>query len=109
LDDHYAILADECSDISHKEQLAVCLRYVNKLARICEWFLAIVHVAGTTSLELKAAIQSLLSRHHLTITQIRGQGFDGASSMKGEVKGLKILITKESPSAYYVHCFAHQL
>jgi hypothetical protein len=29
--------------------------------------------------------------------------------MKGEVKGLKTLIMKESPSAYYVHCFAHQL
>jgi Mrp family chromosome partitioning ATPase len=29
--------------------------------------------------------------------------------MKGEVKGMKTLIMKESPSAYYVHCFAHQL
>jgi len=108
-DDHYAILADECSDISHKEQLAVCLRYVDKLGRVCERFLAVVHVAGTTSLELKAAIQSLLCRHHLTITQIRGPGYDGASNMRGEVKGLKTLIMKESPSAYYVHCFAHQL
>ena len=83
--------------------------YVDKLGRVCERFLAVVHVAGTTSLELKAAIQSLLCRHHLTITQIRGQGYDGASNMKGEVKGLKTLIMKESPSAYYVHCFAHQL
>jgi hypothetical protein len=33
----------------------------------------------------------------------------GASNMKGEVKGLKTLIMKDSPSAYYVHCFAHQL
>jgi hypothetical protein len=29
--------------------------------------------------------------------------------MKGEIKGLKTLIMKESPSAYYIHCFAHQL
>jgi hypothetical protein len=43
------------------------------------------------------------------MTQIRGQGYDGASNMKGEIKGLKTLIMKESPSAYYVHCFAHQL
>jgi hypothetical protein len=33
----------------------------------------------------------------------------GASNMKGEVKGLKTLIMKDSPSACYVHCFAHQL
>jgi hypothetical protein len=29
--------------------------------------------------------------------------------MKGPVNGLKKLIMDESPSAYYVHCFAHQL
>lgn len=108
-DEHYAILADESSDISHKEQLVVCLCYVDKLGGVCERFLAVVHVAGTSSLQLKTAIQSLLTSHHLTLTQIRGQGYDGASNMKGEVKGLKTLIMKESPSAYYVHCFAHQL
>ncbi|XP_057464445.1 uncharacterized protein LOC130754290 [Actinidia eriantha] len=29
--------------------------------------------------------------------------------MQGELNGLKALILKESPCAYYVHCFAHQL
>ncbi|PKU74715.1 hypothetical protein MA16_Dca004906 [Dendrobium catenatum] len=29
--------------------------------------------------------------------------------MRGEFNGLKTLIMKENPSAYYVHCFAHQL
>jgi hypothetical protein len=43
--DHYAILADESSDMSHKEQLALCLRYVDKLGRICERFLGVVHVS----------------------------------------------------------------
>jgi hypothetical protein len=47
-DDHYAIIADECSNVSHKEQLGVCLRYVDKLGRVCERFLGLVHVAGTT-------------------------------------------------------------
>jgi hypothetical protein len=108
-DDHYVILADECSDVSHKEQLGVCLHYVDKLGRVCERFLGLVHVAGTTSLSLKSAIQSLLICYHLILTQIRGQGYDGASNMKGEIKGLKTLIMKESTSAYYIHCFAHQL
>jgi hypothetical protein len=43
------------------------------------------------------------------MAQIRGQGYDGANNMKGEIKGLKTLIMKESPSAYYIHCFAHKL
>jgi hypothetical protein len=29
--------------------------------------------------------------------------------MKCHVNGLKKLIMEESPSAYYVHCFVHQL
>ena len=60
-------------------------------------------------MSLKEAIATLLIDHGLTITQIRGQGYDGASNMRGEIKGLKTLIMKESPSAYYIHCFAHQL
>ncbi|KAI4985706.1 hypothetical protein ZWY2020_018336 [Hordeum vulgare] len=108
-DEHYAILADESSDASHKEQLAICIRYVDKVGKGCERFLGVVHVANTTSLSLKAAFESLLIDHHLSLTQIHGEGYDGASNMKGEIKGLKTLIMNESPSAYYIHCFAHQL
>jgi len=43
------------------------------------------------------------------ITRIRGQCYDGDSNMKGHIKGLKTLIMQESPSAYYIHCFSHQL
>ncbi|KAH1262735.1 Zinc finger MYM-type protein 1 [Glycine max] len=40
---------------------------------------------------------------------IRGKGYDGASNMRGKFGGLRTLIQNENPSAYYVHCFAHQL
>ncbi|XP_039036804.1 uncharacterized protein LOC120173794 [Hibiscus syriacus] len=36
-------------------------------------------------------------------------GYDGASNMKGELNGLKTLILRETQSAYYIHCFGHQL
>ena len=45
----------------------------------------------------------------MSTTQIREQGYDVASNIKGDIKGLKTLIMQESPSAYYIHCFAHQL
>jgi hypothetical protein len=85
------------------------LRYVDKLGRPCEHFIEVVHVDDTTSLSLKEAIRGLLVSHGLSMTQIRGQGYDGASNMKGNIKGLKTLTMKESPCAYYIHCFAHQL
>ena len=81
-DEPYTILADESSDISHKEQLALCLRYVDDLGRPCEHFIGVVHVNDTSSLSLKEAIEALLVSHGLTMTQIHGQGYDGASNME---------------------------
>ncbi|XP_060966851.1 uncharacterized protein LOC115703951 [Cannabis sativa] len=52
---------------------------------------------------------AVVLRYGLSISKLRGQGYDGASNMQGEFKGLKTLILKENPSAFYVHCFAHQL
>jgi hypothetical protein len=43
------------------------------------------------------------------MTQVRGQGYDGASNMRDEFNGLRALIMRENSSAYYIHCFAHQL
>ncbi|KAK8631833.1 hypothetical protein V6N13_028611 [Hibiscus sabdariffa] len=34
---------------------------------------------------------------------------DYTSNMKDELNGLKTLIMRETQSAYYIHCFAHQL
>jgi hypothetical protein len=48
-------------------------------------------------------------KYNLSFAMVCGQGYDGASNMKGNANGLKKLIMDESPYAYYVHCFAHQL
>ena len=105
----FSILVDESRDVSMKEQMAVVLRYVDENGCVIERFVGVEHVANTTALSLKDAIDMLLSRHGLSVSRLRGQGYDGASNMRGEFNGLKTLILKENPRAYYVHCFAHQL
>ncbi|XP_027158050.1 zinc finger MYM-type protein 1-like [Coffea eugenioides] len=105
----FAILCDESCDASTKEQLAVVIRYVDLHGYVIEHFLGILHVSDATALSLKKAIDVLFSKHGLSISQIRGQGYDSASNMRGEYSGLKTLIMKENGSAYYIHCFAHQL
>ncbi|XP_059285607.1 uncharacterized protein LOC132039078 [Lycium ferocissimum] len=45
----------------------------------------------------------------LSPSYIRGQCYDGASNMQGDLNVLKILIQKESKAAHFIHCFAHQL
>ncbi|GAV77293.1 Dimer_Tnp_hAT domain-containing protein/DUF4371 domain-containing protein, partial [Cephalotus follicularis] len=105
----FSILIDESRDVSVKEQMAIVLRYVDDKGCVIERFLAIVHVLDTTASSLKTAIDMLFSTHGLSISRIRGQGYDGASNMQGEFNGLKSLIIKENKAAFYVHCFAHQL
>ncbi|GFY95342.1 dihydroxyacetone kinase [Actinidia rufa] len=105
----FSILIDEARDISIKEQMAFVIRYVNKEGHVIERFLGIEHVTNTSALALKKAVEDLFCRHGLSISRLRGQGYDGASNMQVELNGLKALILKESPCAYYVHCFAHQL
>ncbi|XP_025661868.1 uncharacterized protein [Arachis hypogaea] len=49
------------------------------------------------------------SRHKFDVQNLRGQGYDRASNMRGEWNGLQALFLKDCPFAYYIHCLAHRL
>ncbi|KAL5583619.1 hypothetical protein UlMin_016061 [Ulmus minor] len=100
---------DESRDVSIKKQMVVMFRYVNKKGYVIESFIGIEHVANTTAVSLKTSIDKLFSKHELSISRLRGQGYDGVSNMSGEFNGLKTIIMKENECAFFVHCFAHQL
>ncbi|XP_042446604.1 uncharacterized protein LOC122031573 [Zingiber officinale] len=98
-DNIFSLMVDECRDNSVKEQMRVVLRYVNKHGCVIERFLAIVHVFDTSAISLKKAIDELFAKHKLSLSRLIGQGYDGASNMRGEYNGLKALILKENSSA----------
>ncbi|XP_050222582.1 uncharacterized protein LOC126672671 [Mercurialis annua] len=89
--------------------MGIVIRYVNKSGCIIERFLGLVHVTDTSAASLKKGIYYFFSKYGLSISSLRGQGYDGACNMRGEFNGLKSLILKENSQAYYIHCFAHQL
>ncbi|XP_009607176.1 uncharacterized protein [Nicotiana tomentosiformis] len=107
--DFFGILVDESKDVSHKEQMALVMRYVNKEGELIERFFGLVHVKATTTHALQKIIYFLLLQHLLSSSLIRRQGYNGASNMQGEINGLKTLILKDNPLAYCIHCFDHQL
>jgi hypothetical protein len=82
---------------------------VNKKGEVLERLLGVEHVVDTTSLSLKTSLDDLFEKHNLSMSRLRGQGYDGASNMRGELNGLKKLVLDDNPHAFYVHCFAHQL
>nr|XP_028965157.1 zinc finger MYM-type protein 1-like [Malus domestica] len=81
-DRFFSILVDEARDVSLKEQMAMVLRYVDDNGHVIERFVGIQHVTDTTSSSLKDAIDTLFSRNGLSISKLRGQGYDGASNMR---------------------------
>ncbi|XP_019085575.1 PREDICTED: zinc finger MYM-type protein 1-like [Camelina sativa] len=89
--------------------MAVVFRFVDKSGAVKERFIGVVHVKETSSASLKSAIDNLFAKYGLSLKRLRGQGYDGASNMKGEFNGLRALVVGENNAAYYVHCFAHQL
>ncbi|XP_019223336.1 PREDICTED: uncharacterized protein LOC109205114 [Nicotiana attenuata] len=80
--DYFGILADESKDISHHEQMALALRYVDKKGQVNEPFISLVRVSDTSAKSLKEAVLSLLMKHSLSPSKIRGQGYDGATVAK---------------------------
>ncbi|XP_075494879.1 uncharacterized protein LOC142532472 [Primulina tabacum] len=108
-DKYFCILVDEARDISKREQMAIILRFVNNHGILTQRFFAIKSVSDTTSMNLKNEISNVLVHHDLHVKKIRGQGYDGASNMRGAWNGLQALFLKDCPYAYYVHCFAHRL
>ncbi|KAL1289943.1 hypothetical protein AAHE18_20G094200 [Arachis hypogaea] len=108
-DAKFCIIVDEARDESKKEQMAIVLRFVTLDDFVKERFFYLVHVTDTCATTLKKELISVLSHYNLQVENIRGQGYDGASNMRGESNGLQALFLKDSPQAYYVHCFAHRL
>ena len=67
--------------MSGKEQMAVVLRYVDKYGIVKERFVGLVDVKETASSSLKSYIDALFVKYNLSLKQLRGQGYDGASNI----------------------------
>ncbi|XP_073051217.1 uncharacterized protein [Primulina eburnea] len=80
----FCILVDEAIDESNKEQMAINLRYVDRDGFIRERFFEVFHIKNTSALTLKKEICNVFNQYHLLIENLRGQGYDGASNMRGE-------------------------
>lgn len=104
----YSIMADESTDVSSKEELSVCGRWIEN-GKAAEHFLGIIHARGVTAGALTQYLLDFLQNRGISTQKLRGLGFDGASTMSGARTGVQIRMRYHSPSALYVHCRCHQL
>ncbi|CAC5408033.1 unnamed protein product [Mytilus coruscus] len=101
--------ADETTDVSNKEMLSVCLRFVSCNREIKEVFFDFVHLRQTSGEKIANAILESLRDHNIDITKCRGQGYDGAAAMSSMRVGVQARIKERAPLALYVHCNSHVL
>jgi hypothetical protein len=105
----YSVLADEATDCSSIEQMPIVLRYVDSNKEINERFVKFVQCEGVTGEALATNIEDTLQELSLPLENCRGQGYDGASAMSSQSKGVSGRILKKNPKALYVHCSSHRL
>lgn len=105
----YAIMCDETTDASRKEQMSINVRYVDEELSVHETFLGFYDIPATDSETLFNVIIDALTRFDMKLNKCRGQCYDGASNMSGEITGLQTRIRELEARAYYTHCAGHNL
>lgn len=105
----FSIIMDETADNSRLEQISLCARIVLEDLTIQEIFLGFYQTDDTKAETLFKILQDVLIRYDLSINNLRGQCYDGASNMSGKITGLQTRVLEVEPRALYVHCSAHSL
>jgi len=106
----YSVMADTTPDVSHKDQLSVCVRYVDSLGEISERLLEVCEANDKTGLGIAEKIHDVLKKNGLSVQNIAFQSYDFASSMSGKINGtqrkLSDIVGHKIP---FIPCQAHRL
>lgn len=104
----YSVLADEVS--SHNtEHLPICVRFVDDSFEIREDFIGYAKLERVRAQDIANAIKGMLLEVGLSLNELQGQGYDGASTMAGERSGVQQKIREIQSKALYAHCAGHSL
>jgi hypothetical protein len=98
--------------VSHQEEMSLIIRYVDtSLGSVCieESFLGFLDVNDTTRHGLFDDLEEELKKLDLDINNVRGQGYDNGSNMKGKHQGVQSRLLKINPRAFYSACGCHSL
>lgn len=105
----YSITADKCTDIANKEQLTICLKWVDDELNDHKDFIGPYQVNSIDANSVVQAIKDTLIQLNLPISACRGQCYDGVLNMSGCKNGAAAQIMADEKQAIFIHCHAHAL
>ncbi len=103
------LMVDETTDASNREQVVLCIRWVDANFEVHEDFIGLFMMDAIDADTITAVIFDILRRLNLSIAKVRGQCYDGATTMSGKNAGVVAKVLKEEPKALYTHCYGHSL
>ena len=105
----FAITANEYTDVSNKEQLTICIRWIDKSLEVHEDFFGFFIIPDTGAETIDSVIKAVLLKLQLSLAYCRGQCYDGASNMLGHKTCVAKRIQDVQPKAHPTHCHGHSL
>ena len=106
---YVSIIADEYIDLSNKEHLTLCLRWIDDDFEAHEDFLGFYQIPNINADTIVSVIKDILLRLQLSWSYCRGQCYDGASNMLRRKSGVAKQIHDIQPKACITHCYGHSL
>ena len=103
------IMIDKTTNISNQEQVTIVIRRIDDKFETHEEFIGLYAVPSIEAECLTGIIKDTMIRLNLSMEKLRGQCYDGCSTMSGARTGVAKRISDQEPHAVFTHCYGHSL